>query len=151
MIHIKRTNSKDIDFKSLVEELDAYLKVVDGDEHAFYNQYNNIDVLTHIVIIYSNQSPVACGAFKVFDENCVEIKRMYTQPDYRGKSFATKVLKALESWAKELNYEACILETGKRQTEAIQFYKKNNYTTIQNFGQYKNADNSICFKKQIKE
>ena len=149
MISVKRTNSKDVDFIALVKELDAYLKIIDGDEHAFYNQYNNIDILKHTVVLFSNQEPVACGAFKVFDENSVEIKRMYTKPKYRGNGFAAKVLKALEYWAKELNYKACILETGKRQIEAVEFYKKNNYTIIPNFGQYQNVANSICFKKNI--
>ena len=151
MISVKRTNSKDSDFIALVKELDAYLKVIDGDEHAFYNQYNNIDVLKHTVVVFLNHEPISCGAFKAFDEDCVEIKRMYTKPNYRGDGYATKVLKELEYWAKELNYKACILETGKRQTEAVQFYQKNNYTIIQNFGQYKNVDNSLCFIKNIKE
>jgi len=151
MNSIKRTNSKDTDFIGLVKELDAYLKIIDGDEHAFYNQYNNIDILKHTVVLFSNQEPVACGAFKAFDKNSVEIKRMYTKPKYRGNGLATKVLKALESWAKELDYKACILETGKRQIEAVEFYKNNNYTIIPNFGQYQNVANSICFKKHIEE
>ena len=151
MISVKRTNSNDSDFIALVKELDAYLKVIDGDEHAFYNQYNNIDVLKHTVVVFLNQEPISCGAFKIFDENSIEIKRMYTKPNFRGKGYAAQVLKALESWAKELNYKSCILETGKRQIEAVKFYKKNNYTITQNFGQYKNVANSICFIKHIEE
>ena len=149
MININRTNYKDTDFISLVKELDAYLKIIDGEDHAFYNQYNNIDVLKHTIVVYSGQNPVACGAFKVFNENSVELKRMYTKPSYRGNGYAAKVLNALESWAKELDYKSCILETGKRQIEAVEFYKKNNYTITPNFGQYKNVVNSICFKKHI--
>lgn len=149
MISVKRTNSKDSDFIALVKELDEYLKVIDGDEHAFYNQFNNIDVLNHTVVVSFNQEPISCGAFKAFDENSVEIKRMYTKPTFRGKGYAAQVLKALESWAKELNYNSCILETGKRQIEAVEFYKKNNYIMTQNFGQYKNVANSICFIKHI--
>ncbi len=40
------------DFINLVKELDAYLKITDGDDHDFYNQYNNIDVLKHVVVVY---------------------------------------------------------------------------------------------------
>ena len=36
-----------IDFINLVKKLDAYLKIIDGEDHAFYNQYNNIDVLKY--------------------------------------------------------------------------------------------------------
>lgn len=149
MIEIKRTNSNNIDFIALVKELDAYLKMVDGEEHAFYNQFNNIDVLQHTVVLYLNHEPKACGAFKSFDNNCVEIKRMYTKPDSRGLGYAENVLEELEVWAKELDYNACVLETGKRQKEAVQFYKKNKYSIISNFGQYKNVANSLCFKKTL--
>ena len=150
MIDIIRTDSNNPDFIALVKKLDAYLKVIDGEEHAFYKQFNNIDVLKQAVVLLSNKKPVACGAFKAFNETSVEIKRMYTEPDYRNKGFAKLILNALELWAKELNYKACILETGKRQKEAVQFYKKNKYTIIPNFGQYKNVENSICFIKQLR-
>ncbi|GGK24335.1 N-acetyltransferase [Yeosuana aromativorans] len=144
-----RTNSENPDFINLVKDLDAYLKVIDGDEHAFYKQYNNIDVLKHTVVAYLNEKPVGCGAFKKFDKDCVEIKRMFTDITVRGKGIATKILSELEIWASELNYKSCILETGIRQVEAVNFYKKNQYTIIPNYGQYINISNSLCFKKML--
>jgi hypothetical protein len=42
-----------------------------------------------------------------------------------------------------------VLETGKRQPEAIELYKKNNYKIIPNFGQYVNVENSVCFEKKL--
>ena len=149
MIKLVRTNSENKDFVSLVNYLNDYLKIVDGDEHAFYNQYNNIDVLKHVVVAYKNEIPLACGAFKAINENTVEIKRMFTQIDGRGNGMASKVLKELEKWSKELSYKTCVLETGKRQTEAVSFYKKMNYSIIPNYGQYKNIANSLCFKKEL--
>ena len=144
-----RTNSENPDFINLVKDLDAYLKVIDGDEHAFYKQYNNIDVLKHTVVAYLNEKPVGCGAFKKFDKDCVEIKRMFTDTSVRGKGIATKILSELEIWASELNYKSCILETGIRQVEAVNFYKKNQYTIVPNYGQYINVSNSLCFKKML--
>nr|WP_321248369.1 GNAT family N-acetyltransferase [uncultured Psychroserpens sp.] len=149
MIKIIRTDSKNEDFSNLVKELDAYLKTTDGDEHAFYNQFNNIDVLSNVIIAYDDQKAVGCGAFKAFEDSSVEIKRMYTQPEMRGTGIASEILKALEIWASELNYKACVLETGIRQKEAVSFYKKCNYQIINNYGQYANMENSLCFKKII--
>ena len=57
MIKLVRTNSENKDFVSLVDDLNDYLKIVDGDEHAFYNQYNNIDVLKHVVVVYKDEIP----------------------------------------------------------------------------------------------
>ncbi len=142
-----RANSSNQDFKSLVKKLDIYLAVTDGDEHEFYNQFNGLENLKNVVIIYSNNIAVACGAFKEFDEHTVEIKRMFTLDECRGKGFATRTLKELEFWASELNYTQAVLETGIRQLEAINFYRKNDYKLIENYRQYKGIANSKCFIK----
>ena len=149
MIKIVRTNSENQDFINLVKKLDAYLKITDGDEHDFYNQFNNIDVLKNVVVIYIDEIAVGCGAIKEFDLSSVEVKRMFVAPKNRGKGFAQKILKELETWAKELGYKKCVLETGKRQIEAVNFYKKCNYKVIPNYGQYKQMENSICFEKVL--
>jgi GNAT superfamily N-acetyltransferase len=148
-IIITRTNSENNDFINLVKDLDAYLKIIDGDEHNFYGMFNNIDVLKNVVIAYQNDQPVACGAIKQYDDNSMEIKRMFVSPVSRGNGYAHKVLQELENWAKELGYKRCILETGKRQVEAVSFYKKRSYKTIPNYGQYKTMENSICFEKML--
>lgn len=150
MIKLIRTNSDNNDFINLVKFLNDYLKIVDGDDHDFYHQYNNIDVLKNVIIAYIDNKPVGCGAFKKYTESDVEIKRMFTLPETRGKGIATKILKELENWSKELNFETCVLETGKRQIEAVQFYKKNDYKAIPNYGQYEGVTNSVCFKKKLK-
>jgi len=51
----------------------------------------------------------------------------------------------------ELGYEKCILETGKKQPEAIALYKKNGYKLIPNYGQYAEVENSVCFEKEMKK
>ena len=75
---------------------------------------------------------------------------MYTPPESRGKGVASKVLTELETWAAEMSYEKCILETGKKQPEAIGLYKKNGYMLIPNYGQYAEVENSVCFEKLLK-
>ena len=74
---------------------------------------------------------------------------MFTLPEMRGSGIATLIIKELESWASELNYKSCKLETGIRQVEAVKFYKKNLYKIISNYGQYLNVGNSLCFEKTI--
>jgi len=147
MIEIVRTNSENQDFIALVALLDADLAVRDGDDHAFYHQFNNIDVIKHAIVLYENENPVGCGGIKEFDSKSMEVKRMYTTPESRGKGFATKILFELEKWSEELSYKKCVLETGKRQPEAIKLYTKNGYKTIPNFGPYMGIENSLCFEK----
>lgn len=148
-LKIHKTDSKNPDFINLVKELDAYLKTTDGDEHDFYNQFNHIDKLNQVVVAYKSEQAIGCGAIKFFDDETMEIKRMYVAPTHRGLGVALEIMTALEKWAKELGYKKCILETGKRQVEAVRFYEKCEYQRISNYGQYQKMDNSICFEKKL--
>jgi len=149
MFSIVRTNSENPDFITLVKLLDADLAKRDGDEHAFYAQFNKLTRIKHAIVLYENEQAIACGAIKEFESDSMEVKRMYTLPEQRGKGIATKILSELEAWATELSYSKCVLETGKRQPEAIALYKKNGYTDTPNYGQYIGIDNSVCFEKKL--
>ena len=150
MIKLARTNSSNPDFVALVKLLDAYLAEKDGREHGFYNQFNTIIMLKNVVVGYENNIPVTCGAIKEFDSETMEVKRMFTTPDARGKVLASQVLNELEDWAEELGYKKCVLETGKRQVEAVALYKKKGYSIIPNYAQYIGIENSVCFEKVLK-
>lgn len=150
MIELKRTDFQNTDFVELVKHLDVDLKIHDGVEQGFYDQFNKIDGLQHVVVAYENKQAIGCGAFKVHPGNFIEIKRMYVTIDGRRKGVASKVLTELEKWATTLNFEKCILETGKQQPEAIALYKKCGYAITENFGFYENVENSVCFEKILK-
>lgn len=146
---IKRTDSSNKDFQNLVQLLDADLAIRNGEDHAFYDQFNKIDAINNCIVIYIDEIPAACGAFKKFDEKTVEIKRMYTNPDFRKKGLATTIVKELEIWAKELNYTKAVLESSLEQNEALSVYEKSGYTRIPNYGQYIGIDKSVCYEKVL--
>lgn len=149
MIKLLRTNSSNTDFIELVKALDADLRKRDGEDHAFYAQYNKIDLIKHVVVAYEKDLPVGCGAIKEYSNNTMEVKRMFVPAQKRGKGIAGLVLAELEKWAKELQASSCILETGIRQPEAISLYKKCGYNPISNYGQYENIEDSRCFEKKL--
>ncbi|MES2373981.1 MAG: GNAT family N-acetyltransferase [Bacteroidota bacterium] len=149
MIQLLRTDSENKDFIELVRALDADLAERDGADHAFYSQFNKITKIKFAVVAYENEIPVGCGAIKEYDADSMEVKRMYVTPGNRGKGIATQVLIALENWAVEMSYKKTVLETGKRQPEAIHLYTSNGYRQIPNYGQYANVENSLCFEKNI--
>lgn len=149
MITLKRTNSENIDFINLVQELDKVLHEINGDEQAFFTQFNKIDMIKHVVIAYENDIPIGCGAIKEYSSDTMEVKRMFVDKKSQGKGTASKILKELELWAKELGYKKCILETGMKQTRAIALYKRNNFEIIENYGQYKDIKESVCFEKNL--
>ena len=148
-INITRTSSENEDFISLVRLLDADLAIRDGDDHPFYAQYNKLDNIRYVMVAYINGVPAGCGAIKEFSPGVMEVKRMFTLPGHRGKGIASALLSKLEEWADELGYEKCILETGKKQPEAIALYEKNGYIITDNYGQYTGIKNSVCFEKDL--
>jgi putative acetyltransferase len=149
MITLIKTQSDNIHFQTLVKELDKDLAIRDGDEHAFYAQFNKSDKIKHAIVAFDGELAIGCGAIRAFDENSMEVKRMWVEPSHRGKGIASMMLKELESWTRKLGFPKCILETGNKQLEAIELYKKNNYTIIENYGPYVGVANSICFEKSL--
>ena len=147
MITIKRTNSNDPDFISLVNDLDKDLWKRYGTAQLEYQPYNIIENLQTVVIANTENSPVGCGCFKKLETDTVEVKRMYVMPEQRGKGIGTLLMKELEKWARESGFEFIVLETGSGQPEALHLYKKQGYSIIPNYGQYSGMKESICMKK----
>jgi GNAT superfamily N-acetyltransferase len=142
-----RTNSTHPDFARLVGLLDAELAQRDRADHPFYSQFNKIDHIRYVVLAYEARIPLGCGALREYDRQTMEVKRMYVCTTGRRKGVATRVLAELEGWARGLGFTRCILETGKRQPEAIELYRKNGYLLIPNYGQYAGVTGSVCFEK----
>lgn len=149
MIKLKRTDANNLDFIALVNHLDSELAIRDGDDHAFYNQFNSINMIKYAMVAYENEIPIGCGAIKMFDTETMEVKRMFVAPEYRGKGIAHKILIELELWTIELGYNRCVLETGINQPEALALYYNSGYKRISNYGQYEHVESSFCFEKRL--
>ncbi|MHC0445388.1 GNAT family N-acetyltransferase [Flavobacterium sp. 3-218] len=147
-LELVRTTSQNTDFSELIVQLDANLASRNGEMQEYFNQFNKVDAIKHVVIAYINGIAVGCGAIKAFDSESAEVKRMFVSEEYRGRRIAYKILNELESWAKELGYTSTVLETSNVQTEAVALYTKT-YAIIENYGQYAGIETSICFKKGL--
>ncbi len=149
MRHKIRTDSNNEDFQKLVVLLDQGLRITDGDDFVFFTQFNKLDTIKNVVVIYEDSIAAGCGAIKKYDDGIAEIKRMFVKEEFRGKGIAKEVLSELEHWAKELGFEECILETGIMLTNAINLYTNCGYLRIPNYGQYVGVPTSVCMKKKI--
>ncbi|MBO0933406.1 GNAT family N-acetyltransferase [Fibrella aquatilis] len=147
---LTRTSSENAHFQQLVAKLDAYLAEINGDDHAFYNQFNSIAALQHAVVAYDDGNiPVGCGALKQVDPESVEIKRMYVDPAERGRGVGGALLAELEAWASELGFRVCVLETSVKLPAAVHLYTKHGYQRTPNYGQYIGMPDSVCFRKYL--
>jgi GNAT superfamily N-acetyltransferase len=145
-----RTTSENNDFRKMVNALDEDLNQRNGDIQRQYDQYNKIDKIKHAIVIYVDEKPVGCGCFKLFDNETVEMKRMFVLPEMRGKKMAAKLLQELETWAVEEGFTKAVLETGLRQVEAQHLYSVAGYSRTENYGQYVGMEDSICFSKELR-
>jgi putative acetyltransferase len=148
MIKITRTTSENQDFQKLTALFDEFLIDIDGDEKDFFAHYNQI-YLDHVVVCYENDIAIGCGAFKQHENNTIEIKRMFVDPNHRKKGVAKFILNALENWATELGNSIFILETSVKLAAAIALYLKAGYVPTDNYGQYVGIASSYCMKKII--
>jgi putative acetyltransferase len=92
---------------------------------------------------------LACGGVTRFDEMRGEVKRMYVTPDARGRGLGRLVLAELERHARELGFEALVLETGDRQREALGLYTTAGYARIPCYPPYDSRALSLCFEKRL--
>jgi putative acetyltransferase len=147
---IKRTTSENADFVKLIARLDKDLLNRYDSAQKNYDEHNKIELIDTVLIIYDIDRPIGCGCFKRFDKDTAEIKRMFIESDYRGKGISKVILKELENWASGLGFLRFVLETGKKQPEAIGLYQNYGFNRIDNYGQYADLPNSFCFEKILK-
>jgi len=142
-----KTNGNNKDFSNLTRSLDKDLNHRYGVQDKKYDEHNQVESIETVLVGYIKNQAVACGCFKNINNQTVEIKRIYVNTPNRGKGFSHLLLSELEKWANELGYSKVILEMGKKQPEALGLYTKCHYKVIDNYGPYKNLDNSICMEK----
>lgn len=150
-LEFKDTDGDDPDFAMLCGRLDLSLDELVGKkfQRSQYDQYNQRDSIHDVIVAYQNGDPVACGAFKMYDEDHAELKRIFTDPSARNIGLGSELVRRLEAKAKIKGYKWCILETGKPLEAACHVYQKAGYQVIPNYGQYADMPNSICMERKI--
>jgi GNAT superfamily N-acetyltransferase len=146
---LTRSDYDNKDFLDLTILLDKDLDYRYGEVQKQYNQFNKVINVDMVVIAYSGKIPAGCGSFKSYKDAIIEIKRMYVKPEFRGSGIAKLIYDELEKSAIQSGYTQAILETGKKQPEAIRFYTKLGYEIIDNYDQYIGMENSVCMSKKL--
>lgn len=149
-VKLIRTTSENADFRRLINALDEDLYQRNGEAQLQYRQYNQVDSINHVIVVYLEGKPVGCGCFKRFDDHTVEMKRMFVKTEMRGRQLAARMLQELELWAIEEGFTNSVLETGRRQVEAQRLYFIAGYFRTENYGQYVGMEDSICYRKKLK-
>ena len=130
---------------------DYYSKIVGGIENRkSYVPYNISASIQDVLIAYVGNVPVACSGLKKYSENDIEIKRVWVEPEYRGKHIAANMMTQIEIKAREKGFQRTILQTREKMSDAVGLYKKLGYCQIDNYPPYDKMDGAICFAKDLK-
>jgi putative acetyltransferase len=135
------------DFAALVSTLDAELE----------ERYPGLGTggpppaqdLLVVVIAYSGDAPIGCGALRELEPGVAEIKRMFVVPEARRLGAARRMLEALETQGRALGYSAVRLGSGARQPEALALYESCGYCRIPLFGEYEGGTLCVCYEKAL--
>ena len=146
-----KTNGENKDFVYMCGKLDQHLVGIVGGkkQRAQYTPFNTLDSIHDVILVYDNDTIVGSGSYKLYDNETVEIKRIYIDEPYRGLGLGHKLMLCLETDAREAGFQYAILETGAPLVAATCLYVKRGYTIIPNYGQYKDMPESVCMKKTL--
>jgi putative acetyltransferase len=92
---------------------------------------------------------VGCGAIRLLETTTAEVKRMYVEPDQRGKGVGKALLARLEAAASQLGARRLVLETGTHSPDALALYRGAGFTEIPCWGEYATSPTSVCLEKKV--
>jgi len=140
------------DARRLISELDGGLAQLYTPDQRFGPNFNSGQIAggrgTFLIARLDGRA-VGCGAIRLLDDVTAEIKRMYVEPEVRGRRVGRAVLDALEEKARELGVRRLVLETGIHQHAAIALYTHAGYAQCDCWGEYTTSPTSVCYEKQI--
>lgn len=148
-----RTDGKNKDFIENCRLLDMDLdrrvgKKIKRDK---YEKYNRLDEIREAIVVYENNKVIGGGAIRRYDDENVELKRVFVHTGYQGRGIGSKLVSLLIEWAVELGYKTMILETGELLAESCAVYKKLGFKVIPNYGPYVDMPESLCMARDLKK
>ena len=124
---------------------DYYSKIVGGaGNRAGFIPYNLSESISDVLIAYSDGTAVGCAGLKRYSDADVEIKRVWVEPDCRGKKIATQLMEHIEEKARLKGFKRAILQTRPIMTDAVGLYEKRGYVLVDNYPPYDKLEGAIC-------
>ncbi|KVD09765.1 acetyltransferase [Burkholderia ubonensis] len=82
------------------------------------------------ILLLRDGETIGGGAFKRYDAQTAELKRIWTRTDLRRQGLARRIVEALEARAAQQGYRRIYLTTGFRQPEAWALYDRTGYARL---------------------
>lgn len=123
-----------------------------SSEHRFSSEVLDPASVLLTVVAYDGDRPVGHACLRRLSGDMageLEIKRMYVEPDARGRGIADALLAAMERRAQDEGAARVVIHTGDRQLAALRFYERHGYTPIDVFPPYEAVAYSRCFERLL--
>nr|WP_318381169.1 GNAT family N-acetyltransferase [uncultured Enterobacter sp.] len=149
MITVEKSNLFSSESHHLIEMLSAELAAITGDngKRNFTVDAMNSEKALWVLAKNAQGDAIGCGAIRPLTQNIAELKRMFSDRSLPGVGRA--LLTFLENSAKEMGYLELRLETRHINHRAVNFYEKNGYVRIENYGPYVDREEAVCFSKAL--
>ena len=147
-----RTDGKNKDFieNCRLLDLDLERRVGKKIDRGKYRKYNQLGEIQEAIVVYEGCKVVGGGAIRRYDDENIELKRVFVHTEYQGQGIGSKLVSLLIEWAIELGYKRMILETGELLAESCAVYRKMGFEVISNYAPYENMPESLCMAKDLK-
>lgn len=106
-----------LDFQNFQEELNII--------HTMYGSPTGC-----LLLVYENELPIACAAYRKIEEGICELKRMYIKPEFRRMQIGQTLLIKLSNKATMNGYQLMRLDTLDTMLPALHLYRKNGFYEI---------------------
>ena len=123
----------DLAFQHIQEELDAPQQVYPQAGGGLY-------------LIYWQDEPAGCVAFRRLNDVACEIKRLYVRKTYRGHRLGEQALLHVLAAARQQGYQTAYCDTLTSKTSAITLYKRLGFTECEAY--YPNPLPDVLYLKK---
>ena len=142
-MNIVSMNIADESVLSLFSEHDDYMIDFLGDDKWCYTRYSENENIENVWVVYSDNFPIGCIAYRKKADGVGEVKRLYIRNEYRGKGISKALLKTVECYAKEQGCNTLFLDTRITLEPAVSIYHSFGFNIVFQQGLYIQMEKKI--------
>lgn len=142
-MNIVSMNISDKSVLSLFSEHDDYMIDFLGDDKWCYTRYSENENIENVWVVYSDNFPIGCIAYRKKADGVGEVKRLYIRNEYRGKGISKALLKTVECYAKKQGCNTLFLDTRITLEPAVSIYHSFGFNIVFQQGLYIQMEKKI--------
>lgn len=143
MMNIVPMKITDENVRQLFSEYDDYMIDFLGDDKWCYTRYNESENIEKVWVVYFDNLPAGCIAYREKADGVGEVKRLYLKKEYRGKGMSKELLKTVEYYAKKQGCHTLFLDTRITLEPAVSLYRSFGFHIVFQQGLYIQMEKKI--------